>query len=80
MKYICKIIGLLLIALSLLLGYAAIRLCISSPSAPAFIVAILLLPVCAALTIAAIEFMQCSSWRDIGNAVRSLVEMLRYFG
>lgn len=80
MKYICKIIGLLLIALSLLLGYAAIRLCISSPSAPAFIVAILLLPVCAALIIAAIEFMQCSSWRDIGNAVRSLVEMLRYFG
>ena len=80
MKYICKIIGLVLIALSLLLGYAAIRLCISSPSAPAFIVAILLLPVCAALIIAAIEFMQCSSWRDIGNAVRSLVEMLRYFG
>lgn len=80
MKYICKIIGLLLIALSLLLGYAAIRLCISSPSAPAFVVAILLLPVCAALVIAAIEFMQCSSWRDIGNAIRSLVEMFRYFG
>ena len=80
MKYICKIIGLLLIVLSSVLGFAAIRLCISLPSVPAFVVAILLLPACAALVIAATEFMKCSSLGDIGKTIRNLLEMLRYFG
>lgn len=80
MKYISRIIGLLLIALSLLLGYAAIRLCVSSPSVPAYFVAMILIPVCAGFVIVAIEFMQCSSWRDIRNAVHSLAEMFWYFG
>ena len=57
MKYISRIIGLLLIVLSLLLGYAAIRLCVSSPSVPAYFVAMILIPVCVAFVIVAIEFM-----------------------
>jgi len=80
MKYISRIIGLLLIVLSLLLGYAAIRLCVSSPSVPAYFVAMILIPVCAAFVIVAIEFMQCASWREIRNALHSLAEMFWYFG
>lgn len=80
MKYISRIIGLLLIVLALLLGYAAIRLCVSSPSMSAYFVAMILIPVCAAFVIVAIEFMQCSSWKEIRNALHSLAEMFWYFG
>ena len=80
MKYISRIIGLLLIVLALLLGYAAIRLCVSSPSMPAYFAAMILIPVCAAFVIVAIEFMQCSSWKEIRNALHSLAEMFWYFG
>ena len=80
MKYISRIIGLLHIVLSLLLRYAAIRLCVSSPSVPAYFVAMILVPVCAAFVIVAIEFTQCSSWRKIRNALHSLAEMFWYFG
>ena len=80
MKYISRSSGLLLSVLSLRLGYAAIRLCISSPSAPAYFVTMILIPVCAGFVIVAIEFMQCSSWRDIRNALHSLAEMFWYFG
>lgn len=80
MKYISRIIGLLLIVLALLLGYAAIRLCVSSPSMPAYFIAMILIPVCAAFVIVAIEFMQCSSWKEIRNTLHSLAEMFWYFG
>ena len=80
MKYICKIIGVLLIIFSSALGCAAIRLCISSPSVSAFVVAIPLLLVCLMLIIAALEFVRASKWKDISEVLRNLTNAISYFG
>ena len=80
MKYVCKIVGVLLIIFSSALGFATIRLCISSPSVPAFVVAIPLLLVCLMLIIAALEFMKASKWKDISEILRNLANAISYFG
>ena len=76
MRYLFKLLSLIIFGLALAAGYYALQLFINQSSLAGYTLAVLLIIIGAALLITAHDLFRCRQWKDIGKALGNFAAMV----
>ena len=76
MRYLFKLLSLIIFGLALAAGYYALQLFINQSSLAGYTLAVLLIIIGAALLITAHDLFRCCQWKDIGKALGNFAAMV----
>lgn len=76
MRYLFKLLSLIIFGLALAAGYYALQLFISQSSLAGYTLAMLLIIIGAALLITAHDLFRCRQWKDVGKALGNFAAMI----